>query len=139
MPGLGAAYVCAEDRHTVLTVVAGLGLAAGALLAGFGVPPLSLHFPTHELGLMSPTCGMTRGVAALLRGDVRAAWAYNPASLAVVAGAVLALARSAVGAVTGRWITVTVDPTRGGWAAAALVLIALWANQQANVELLVSR
>ena len=132
----GRVEILGVDRHRVLTLFAGGGLIVGSLLAVFGMPPLELHGPLHHLGIMSPTCGMTRGVAALLRGDARAAWLYNPASFLVVAGAVVVLVRGAVGVSTGRWLTFVVDVTRVGWVAITTVMVALWVNQQAHATLL---
>lgn len=34
-------------------------------------------------GMDCPTCGTTRGVAALLNGDISSAWSYNPLSFVV--------------------------------------------------------
>ena len=138
LPGLGRVEVLDEDHHRALTVLAVTGLAAGVALAVFGMPPIDLHLPTHRLGLMSPTCGMTRGVAALLRGDAQSASAYNPASFLVVIGAGLALARFVVGLAARRWVTFYVDVTPAGWIVITAALIALWSNQQAHAELLMT-
>jgi hypothetical protein len=58
-----------------------------AALAGvFSVwsPPddaaFSLCVFRRALGIPCPGCGLTRAVAALLRGDLRAAFAYHPAA-----------------------------------------------------------
>lgn len=76
-----------RDPTPSLTRVAADGLVAAAGRAVFGVPPLSLHSPTRFVGTVDPLCGMTRGIGATLRTDLRAAWWYNPASpLVVVAG-----------------------------------------------------
>ena len=60
--------------------VGGFGLAAIYQLSGsrhLGVPCL-LHATT---GLNCPFCGATRMAAALLRGDLDAAWHFNPVVL----------------------------------------------------------
>src|SRR6266542_1728907 len=75
------------DHHRGLTHLAVGGLLAGAILAVTGPPPLDLHGPLHYLGIMDPGCGMTRGVLWTLRGRLDRAWAYNPASPLLVAGA----------------------------------------------------
>jgi hypothetical protein len=62
------------------TGVGGFGLAAIYQLSGsrhLGVPCL-LHATT---GLNCPFCGATRMAAALLRGDLDAAWHFNPVVL----------------------------------------------------------
>ena len=139
IPGFGRVEILPEDHHRLLTLLAGAALLVGFLLAVFGMPPVDLHLPLHNLGVMSPTCGMTRGVAALLGGDVPGAWRYNPASFLTVAGAVTVLMRGAVGVVSGRWLTFFVDVTRPGWVVIGAALLALWVNQQAHAELLMTR
>ncbi|MEV5964619.1 DUF2752 domain-containing protein [Kribbella sp. NPDC051952] len=59
--------------------VGGFGLAAVYQLSGgqIGIPCI-LHATT---GLNCPLCGSTRMAAALLRGDLDAAWHYNPVIL----------------------------------------------------------
>lgn len=59
--------------------VGGLALAAVYQLSGgrLGIPCL-LHLTT---GLDCPLCGSTRMAAALFRGDLEAAWQFNPAVL----------------------------------------------------------
>lgn len=68
------------DR-TVLSLAAvgvgGFGLAAVYQLSGLGIPCI-LHATT---GLNCPFCGATRMAAALLRGDLDAAWHFNPVVL----------------------------------------------------------
>ena len=43
-------------------------------------------------GVPCPTCGMTRGVTSVARGDVAAGFAYNPLFLTVTLGFLLLLA-----------------------------------------------
>jgi hypothetical protein len=59
--------------------VGGFGLAAVYQLSGdrVGIPCI-LHATT---GLNCPLCGSTRMAAALLRGDLDAAWHFNPVVL----------------------------------------------------------
>jgi hypothetical protein len=59
--------------------VGGFALAAAYQLSGqrIGIPCL-LHATT---GLNCPLCGSTRMAAALLRGDLDAAWHFNPVVL----------------------------------------------------------
>lgn len=61
------------------TGVGGFGLAAVYQLSGgrIGIPCL-LHATT---GLNCPFCGATRMAAAMLRGDLVAAWYFNPVVL----------------------------------------------------------
>jgi len=128
--------VAREDHHRLLVPLAASGLLTAAMLAVVGLPPVDLHGPLHYLGVMDPLCGMTRGTVAVLRGQLALAWAYNPASLLLVAGAALALGRWLVGWLTGRWLEVRVRPSRVAWAVAAVAVLVLWANQQAHAALL---
>jgi hypothetical protein len=125
-----------EDRHPALAPLAAGGLLTAAVLAVVGLPPLDLHGPLHYLGIMDPLCGMTRGTMAVLHGQLSRAWAYNPASPLLVLGTVLAVGRWLVGRLTGRWLNATIRPPPITWAVAAIVVLALWANQQAHAGLL---
>lgn len=71
-------------------LIGAVGLAYALFCARTG---LALPCPFHALtGLWCPGCGASRMCLALLRGDVSAAWGYNPAlmSLLPVLAAVLA-------------------------------------------------
>lgn len=57
--------------------VGGFVLAGVYQLTGLGIPCV-LHATT---GLNCPLCGSTRMAAALLRGDLNAAWHFNPVVL----------------------------------------------------------
>ncbi|MFF0338221.1 DUF2752 domain-containing protein [Kribbella sp. NPDC004875] len=57
--------------------VGGFALAGVYQLSGLGIPCI-LHATT---GLNCPLCGSTRMAAALLRGDLGAAWHFNPVIL----------------------------------------------------------
>ncbi|MFB6720290.1 DUF2752 domain-containing protein [Kribbella sp. NPDC056345] len=69
-----------------LVGVGGFALAGVYQLTGLGIPCI-LHATT---GLNCPLCGSTRMAAALLRGDLNAAWHYNPVVL--VLGPLIGLA-----------------------------------------------
>jgi Protein of unknown function (DUF2752) len=124
-----------SDRRPAgpLTIAAAVGLVIGAALAAFGMPPIDLHSPTHYLGIMDPLCGMTRGSAATLRGDLAKAWWYNPASPAVIAGGLILVARWMVGRLTGLWVDLRVQPTPLLVVAVGLALMALEVNQQIHI------
>jgi hypothetical protein len=64
----------------------GLALAGVYKLTGLGIPCL-LHATT---GLNCPLCGSTRMAAALLRGELDAAWHFNP--LVLVLGPLVGVA-----------------------------------------------
>lgn len=139
LAGFGSVGITPEDTHPGLVWIAAAGLAAAAILAVYGMPPIGIHLPTHGWGIMGPTCGMTRGVAAAVDGDLAGAWAYNPASPLLVGGALASVARAGVGVTTGRWLDLHLRVTRGGWAVLVVFLAALTVNQQANASLLLSR
>jgi hypothetical protein len=66
-----------------------LGVAAARPLVPFEfVPPCPLRTIT---GIPCPMCGMTRGVTALVHGDLARALVMNPASYVAVALAILML------------------------------------------------
>ena len=133
--GLGARSSEA-DGHRAITWLAVVGLAAGGLLAVIGLPPLDVHGPLHRFGVMDPACGMTRGVRLVLRGSLAQAVRYNPASPLVVVGAAAVVVRYGFGAVTGRWLNITLRPRPVGIAVLAVLLGALWLNQQHHASLL---
>jgi Protein of unknown function (DUF2752) len=125
------------DRWPGLVWPAAGGLLVAAVLAVTGPPPVDLHGPLHRwFGIMDPGCGGTRGVIAFLRGRLGQAWAYNPASLLVVPGALAVLVRTAAGRLAGRWLDVRFQPTRPFWLLAGTVLLLLWVNQQRHAALL---
>ena len=134
---LGMARLIADDAdHHVGWLLAAFaaGLAAMAL-ALFGLPSVSVHGPLHYLGIMDPLCGMTRATRLLARGDVPAAWRYNPGGFLLAALAILVIARGALGRVSGRWWRVDIDRRLVG-SAGALILALLEINQQLHASLL---
>lgn len=79
-----------EDNFRWLAWLVAAGVVASGALAVFGMPPIDLQGPLHVLGLMGPTCGMTRAVRHLALGQVALALRYNPA-VAVLPVTVLAV------------------------------------------------
>ncbi|MET9835774.1 DUF2752 domain-containing protein [Streptomyces sp. NPDC006385] len=110
----------------------------GPAMAVWGMFPVNLHGPGHFAGIMAPTCGLTRAVVAVFRGDVAMAWRYNPLGLLVAFTSVAVLARLVAGTVTGRWPVLRVRPGRAGWIILALALVALAIRQQSQAELLMT-
>lgn len=127
-----------SDRHRALGWLAGIGLVVAAALAVWGVPSTPFHSPLRFVGLVCPLCGMTRGVAAVMRGDLGMAWSYNPASLLLVPAAVAVLGRLLVGRLTGRWLDVSVRRTAPWVAVMAVALVALWLNQLSHADMLIA-
>ena len=114
---------------TVLTIG---GLAAAAVLAVIGNTPFDVPMPSHAIGWVTPTCGLTRGSTALARGDLALAWHFNPASLLVPVFALVGVGRAVWGWSTGRWLTIRVRPGWAGWALLVAAVLLLWANQQSH-------
>jgi hypothetical protein len=123
-----------RDPMVWLSLLAAAGLVVAAGLAVFGMPPIEVHAPTHHFGIMVPACGMTRGAAATLRGDLTEAWWYNPASPLVIAGGIAATARWLVGRLTGRWVAARVRATALLIVITVVVLAVLEVNQQLHVD-----
>ena len=128
----------ARDEHRAV-----LALVASAVAFGLAISLLPrqadiVHTFVHGLGLMAPTCGLTRAGLALLRGDFPTAWSYNPAIFLVAPLASAVLVRFAVGMSRGRWLTVHLQLGAGGWAITVVLAFALWLNQQAHFALLVT-
>ncbi|WP_331753114.1 DUF2752 domain-containing protein (plasmid) [Streptomyces sp. NBC_00637] len=130
-----------ETRNARWWALGGAGavvVVAGVAMAVWGMFPVDLHEPTHFAGIMSPTCGLTRSVVAVFRGDVAAAWRYNPAGLLMAAVSVAFFARLVVGSVVGRGPAVRVRPGRLGWTMLGLALVALEIRQQGQAQLLMT-
>jgi hypothetical protein len=127
-------YWVATDRHRKWLRLAVLGIVGAFALALFGLPPVSVHEPTHFLGIMGPSCGMTRAVRLLAQGDLWGAWRYNPGSFVLAAAAGLLLIRGLVGITTTRWLDIAFHRPRLVWATFLIPFVALWINQQAHVS-----
>lgn len=131
-----------QDRYRWLTPLWLLGLLGVAALALLGLPPVDLHPPLHRLGVMDPLCGGTRSVRYAAIGQIGDAWRYNPLGIVVVAGVVLAVARTLIGLVTGRWLRVELTWSTGRKRAAIVIAVALLAalevRQQLRAGLLLS-
>ncbi len=134
--------VVAEDRHRFWTASSVAILIGAAVLAVLGGSPVDLPMPTHVIGWVTPTCGLTRGSTAILRGDLALGWSYNPASFLVVGAVAVGLGRAVTGHLTGKWITVQIRLSSRAVTLVAFVTIALlavlWAHQQANADFVIS-
>ncbi|MBF6234613.1 DUF2752 domain-containing protein [Nocardia farcinica] len=126
------------DRLQWLTLSALVFLGGAAALRVVGVPSVDLHGPTHFLGLMDPFCGGTRATYLLLTGEVSESLRYNPGVLVLAVVALLALARGAVGVLTGRWLQIALRPGMGRVLriVAVVAVLGLWVRQQINADLL---
>lgn len=131
-----------RDHHQVVTSLAGVALAIAAGMALFGLPPVDLHGPLHYIGIMDPLCGGTRAARYTAQGQLGLAWKYNPLGILVVIGAAVVVARTLVGVLAGRWLTVHVGWSRRHmrWviAVAGVLLIILEVRQQLRADLLIA-
>jgi hypothetical protein len=127
-----------HDEMTWMTWLSGIGLATAVVLALIGGLPVDVPMPTHRFGWVEPSCGLTRGSTAVMRGDFSTAWRYNPLSFVVIAFGVAGCIRTVVGVLTGRWINVRVPPTRRSWLALIAPLVAFWAYQQTNADYIIN-
>lgn len=127
-----------DETNTMVwtTRVLFIGAAVATGFAVFGLPPVSLPMPTFAIGLVTPTCGLTRASTALARGDLATAWAFNPASILVASWSAFAFGRWVVGRSRGRWLNVRFRPTPLAWAYLAAAFVVLGINQQMHAELI---
>lgn len=125
------------DRMAWFTHLAVAGMAVASVLAAVGGLPFDLPMPTHAVGMVEPTCGMTRATMAILRGDLAIAWRFNPGAFAVVAFGIVGVVRWAIGAVSHRWINVSGGHRRLFLSVAVVLFAALWAYQQTHASFVI--
>jgi hypothetical protein len=97
----------ASRRHAHLALAAVLSALAATSALLYRFPPTHYGFypvcPIHQYtGWLCPGCGMTRALAALLRGNLREALHWNPLIAIVVPGLIAWLAIVYRRAITGR-------------------------------------
>lgn len=127
-----------SDAAPWLTWVSAIGLATAAVLAVVGGLPFDIPMPTYRFGVVTPTCGLTRGSTAIARGDLGLAWQYNPASFAVIGLGAIGLTRGVVGFTTRRWVTVNCTRSRIAWVLIAVAIVAFWLYQQSNADFIIT-
>lgn len=111
------------DHELIWGSVIAAAMVTGSVWLGAGLPMPAC--PLHALtGIPCPTCGTTRGLAALLHGDMRKAAAFNPLVMAGILAAVFytAYAAAAVVGLLPRW-RVSLSPRAA--TAARIILTAL--------------
>ena len=137
LPGVGSVSIAARDRNApVVLQIAVVGIVLSTAVGVLGVPTAGIHLPTHDLGIMMPTCGATRSVARAAVGDLTGSWRFNPLGAVLVVGAWACVAREVIGRRTGRWLDVRLSVSTGGRVLAAALVVALAVNQQLHADLL---
>ena len=127
-----------HDRHLTTTRLALIGVPLTVLLAAVGLPPVDLHGPFHYLGIMGPTCGMTRGVMWAAQGELTRAWQFNPASLLIIPTLIGLTGRAVYGRVTRRWLNLRIRWRPWLWLVPALLIAILSIRQQLNIDFLLA-
>lgn len=125
-----------DDEMRWTRWVAGL-IVVGALYLRLSGPTIDTDGVLTSLGIVDPFCGGTRGMSALLRGDLGIAWRWNPLAPGVAVFAVLLIARLAVGFASHRWVNV--GGRRRSWLMfVGAVLAVVWVNQQLQADRLIT-
>lgn len=109
-------------------------LGGGVTLAIVGVPNLPLMWPMYRVGVVGPSCGLTRGVVEIFRGNPSLAWRFNPASFLVVAASLVLVARALAGRGAAALSDLSTAARRIGAVAACVAIGALWVHQQLNAD-----
>lgn len=130
--------VADSDRAAWLTWLSVVGIAVAVALVFAGGLPFDIPMPTYRFGVVTPSCGLTRGSTAIARGDFALAWRYNPASFLVIGLGAIGMARSAVGLATGRWVTVNCTRSRAAWALIIVAIPLFWLYQQSNADFIMT-
>ena len=133
-------HVRVADTDTIpwLTWTSSIGVVTAVVLAAVGGLPFDIPMPTYRFGIVTPTCGLTRGSTAIARGDVALAWRYNPASFLVIGLGVVGIVRTVVGFTTYRWVTVNCTRSRIVWVLIGVSIFVFWLYQQSNADFIIT-
>ena len=133
---MSTAASAARRRPTIGTrgMLAALVLVGGAVMAVVGIPNVPLMWPMYRFGIVLPSCGLTRGVVEIFRGDFARAWRFNPASFVVVGASALVLAAVATRYELTQHAEASPLLRRVVAIALGAALIVLWINQQLHAE-----
>ncbi len=77
-------------------------------------------------GLECPGCGMTRATYALLHGDVKKAFGFNPVGMVLVPLGLIALGIEVIGWVRGKRLPFSLNPGRRGGMLLLAVMLVWW-------------
>lgn len=126
------------DEMRWLTRAVAFGAAAAVMLALVGGMPFALPMPTHSVGVVDPTCGLTRASIAIARGDLASAWRFNPAAFVLAGIGVAVAVRTVWGLTRHRWATIRLPMTAPRIAMVVVMLAGWWAYQQSNAEFIMN-
>lgn len=119
------AKLARPERQWRAAITLGWPMAIGATTALMSFEGSSLCAFRHLSGQPCPLCGATHACAALLNGDMAAAWQANPGILPVLVIAMAHTTTLALEALTGRRVASNRLWT-GAWSGALTLLIGAW-------------
>lgn len=131
-------HTTTHDRARWLTWTSVAGVIAAITLAAIGGFPFEVPMVTYRFGVVTPTCGLTRGSTAIARGDFALAFRYNPASFLVIGFGIVGVTRAAIGVTTRHWLDVPMRYSRSIWIVGCVAVLALWGYQQTNAEFIIN-
>jgi hypothetical protein len=119
-----------KHRALVVSLVALAAAIAAYGLRTFGPSWMPGCLFRSVTGWECPGCGMTRGTYALLHGQIRQAFAFNPVGMILLPLGLVAMGVELIGWIRGKSLPVRIYPGgRGAWAMAGVVMVWLvWRN-----------
>lgn len=122
------ARLARPERQWRAAITLGWPLAIGATTALMSLDGTSLCAFRHLSGQPCPLCGATHACAALLNGDMTAAWQANPGIVPMLVLAAVHTAALALEALSGRRIA-SDRLWRLAWSGASSLLVAAWISR----------
>jgi hypothetical protein len=130
--------IAGVDEMRLVTYLAVAGMITAVVLRLIGGVPFDLPMPTHAIGWVEPSCGLTRGSLAIVRGDFALGFRYNPLAFLVIGFGISGVVRAIVGWTTGRWLNVRVRVSRAGLVVLAFGILAFWLYQQTKADFIIN-
>ena len=88
------------DNGWLLSAGAAAAILLAAVLPPGGLPIIGICWFHRLTGLPCPGCGLTRSICAIARGELSAAWSFNPFGFLFFAAAVYCLIRPGLARLT---------------------------------------
>lgn len=137
MPSMTAGWprvaLAPVDRARYLLVLGAVAILGALALRVGGLPKLDPGGPLHSAGIPCPLCGGTRATLTLARGDVAAAWSWNPVVPLLAVLVAVVIVRAVLGRLTGRWVEVSM-PRKLILGVGIVGLVALQVNQSLQAD-----